>query len=753
MLQKISLTLAITLMSMFPLQFSSACAGGGEFEPDYIFFRPEAQTMDHSLNPFNYSWHKLYSNEWAENKTQRDWNMEDWEEYKAGYRDQMEKIIYDIPLEDLEKAKAWVEKRSSYVPAPFRNTPEGQFLKKTKDTALLDYVIYARRCLPFVGYFDPWEGAKRDQGSMEYLILEGKKALKLTGDPFLKLRYAFQIIRLAHYAGNYQLAINLYDGNIPALSGTNSIVKDWARSHKAGALRSIGKEGEAAYQFAQIFATCPSRRVQAYLSFRIKSESEYQDALSLCKNKSEEANIIALRAIDPESQSMEELRKIHDMDPNNPSLDLLITRELNKFEYEIIQSKEFRQEKYVDVYGLPRRRGKTDMEELRQAIRDLLKQNRREQKTTLEFADAYLDYLSGDMDQALTKAEALSKKYKAMTPKDERPYVQAQLLAFIIKVANHSTPNSRKENELYQEYKTIKPRLKKLGGDMENAVFRYFREGMEKVYLSAGKDALAYLNRLYKWNNPEENMVDKLLTFVYKGGHTEYEKHLIGLNARLKSYKAELLFYKGDFLIARGEVNEAIKMYEKAYTEYGGENSSDTYFYKKYNTDPFYGVMWDCLNCWGPYVIENEMEQYTKLTFARALQKKLEEARAKPKEAGRIYLEIGNAYYNTSYYGHSWDFLGYSRSGSGYCDCNMDVGQAMKYYNQAIKLSDDPEVTAQAHYMAAKIEYVGYVDDRRGNHEEHWSNFKALATQYSETDFYKKALRECGYFRYYTDTH
>ena len=123
---------------------------------------------------------------------------------------------------------------------------------------------------------------------------------------------------------------------------------------------------------------------------------------------------------------------------------------------------------------------------------------------------------------------------------------------------------------------------------------------------------------------------------------------------------------------------------------------------------------------------------------------------------------LATGLYNISYYGNSselyWgDPLHYGH-GDRSAEANRNLDLAQKYYVQAMNLSKDAEFKARACFMAAKTEH-----HQKDNADyPHWQYerkvdfvsgryFKILKTEYSKTQYYQEALRECGYFSTYVN--
>ena len=133
-------------------------------------------------------------------------------------------------------------------------------------------------------------------------------------------RYAYQLIRLAHYANDYQGVLDLFEFLEPKIDDQESIINYWILGHKAGALNALGQNVKAAYLYSVIFQNTPSKRETAYRSFNIKTDEEWKACLLLCENNMERATLYAIRANADQSKAAEEMEQIYELDPENLSL-------------------------------------------------------------------------------------------------------------------------------------------------------------------------------------------------------------------------------------------------------------------------------------------------------------------------------------------------------------------------------------------------------------------------------------------------
>ncbi|MBA4850734.1 hypothetical protein [Emticicia sp. BO119] len=150
-------------------------------------------------------------------------------------------------------------------------------------------------------------------------------------DNFIKERLAYQAVKVADMAGNPQKSIELYKKLVEPLS-QKTFISDWARSRVAGAYTHAGDSTQAYYHFSQVFVTSPTRRKAAHLSLRAYLPKLQEEALKLCKSDAEKANVYAATAVLPFQDALPMMEQMRELDINNPMLEFVMAREINKNE-------------------------------------------------------------------------------------------------------------------------------------------------------------------------------------------------------------------------------------------------------------------------------------------------------------------------------------------------------------------------------------------------------------------------------------
>ena len=186
---------------------------------------------------------------------------------------------------------------------------------------------------------DGWSPAQRHVPDMLELIREGKERFYDTQSAFVKLRYVYQIVRLAHYAGEYQMTVDLYDELMPKVDRKKrSEIFYWALGHLAGAMQKLGKYPEAAYRYSIIFRHCPSKRTQAFRSFKIRNDKDWEQTLKLCHSNEERSTLYIMRAGGSHTWAAADMEAIYEMDPSNPQLELLLVSDVQELEKVLLRT-------------------------------------------------------------------------------------------------------------------------------------------------------------------------------------------------------------------------------------------------------------------------------------------------------------------------------------------------------------------------------------------------------------------------------
>jgi hypothetical protein len=155
----------------------------------------------------------------------------------------------------------------------------------------------------------------------------------------------------------------------------------------------------------------------------------------------------------------------------------------------------------------------------------------------------------------------------------------------------------------------------------------------------------------------------------------------------------------------------------------------------------------------------------------------LQQIEAEIKQGKNVYrnaILTANAYYNITYFGNARLFFESDITVSdtyGYLDADSvataykSMALAEKYYHLTLRSATIEDEKARCTFMLAKCAlndvynlpdynkvkpamFLNITADNAAS-KRYYSYFKSLKQQYSETSYYREALKECGYFNDY----
>lgn len=712
----------------------NACAWDPAWDAGfYRFLEPEMSGLD-EYRPFYFDWDLLYDDSRANPVSRRGANLQEWDNYFMGEfnGEALSEVIYTYKPEEIELALAG--KKVSPVCA---GNPLMAAMVDGGFKEFGNYLVLAKACETYNYSNNYWEELEPLPSSDDPLVKQLKEGYQSSTQASLKWRYAFQIVRLLHYGGFWSEAVNEYKTLTgPLAKKDNPLMYYWTLSQYAGVLHGLEERAKSAYYFSIIFDQCPSLMTPAWYSFDIKSDSEWNQVEEMCQSNDEIANLYFMRAIVPEAVTAEEIKAIQKFAPGSKKLDLLLLREINKLE-ELVLGYPYGGGAWWNEEAGKSPSSKTleRIKSLKSLVNETRKKGQMANQNLWDVSGAYLQYLGGDASGA---REALSN-----LPQKGIDGARVRLLDLSIKIGSLNSINAKVENDVLKDFYNLKDLLPEEQVE-ELALFR--DEKFSKLYKAQGqpgKAILAVNNATEIIYDPQLETINALMAFRKKAGKTLYEKELLGRLDNAYSQN-DLLEMKATKLFSKNMLDEAIKIYEALPGKYKEDNRFFTI-----GPDPFASNMRDIINC-EPGCIDNK---YTKLSLAKTLLGLQKKAIEEPAKSGQYYHLLGNAYFNLSYYGACWKGLSYYRGyywrGGSDGDENkvdLQLAMAMRFYEKSMKTSRNPEIAALSCMMAAKCEVVenfSVIPDGFGYYDQMMSN-------YSGTDVYDKAMRECKYFSFYT---
>ncbi len=677
-------------------------------------------------------------------------NLEEWHERFCEIPDLRDigSLIYQTTENELNQLSKYISEPSNALSYRMQDNSFARYLKRHGCTETVHYLLYAKTIEPFVTRRDPWEQPQTEYRQMDGWLEEGLRHFRRTKSHYIRLRYAYQIIRLAHYSQQHERVLELYDELLPKIDNDPSIIEDWIEGHRAGAMMALGERVKASYLFSRLFARCPSKQRSAYHSFDIRTDEEWQRCLSLCKTPSEEATLYAIRANFPNSRLLVELKNIYEHDPASPYLQLLLVRELRRLERDLLGlsfNDQRRQNKFY--YGVPSPDAGPRVIRLQRFVTQVLKEGVIEDKALWRMAQGYLSLLAGNYYDARLS-------FKAARSMNLPELLDQQLDAFelALYISSLQEINAEIENDIY--------RLQLSNDTYERKEdFKDFtRDKLTKLYQQSGQKGKAFLMQYpleYLSPNIQPALLEDLLRVARQASPSKLEAQLIAdgdstILQRLLNMQST--YFMGDYKFEAAI--ESLKRMDRADWDNLG----------LYN--PFVEWIDDCVHC----PLPSNVPLYNKGELLEALLDKEYRAKAGTGNVGVLNYQIGLALYNMSYFGQAWKAADFYRSGASLRTAylrdgdyvtphpvfpygnreNFDCSRAQLYFERARLATDSLELGAKATYMAAKCERNDYYVNRwRPDAKQTFENFEILVQNYSDTEFYQRILEECLYFKAY----
>lgn len=673
-----------------------------------------------------------------------------------------------------------------------------------KETQFVDCIVFALKVEKLMENYqpDPWEEEpmKINQADFTPLINQANAQILASQDPFLKERYAFQLMKLYRYSKQYSACTATFKKHF---EGKQSMISSWAMEHYAGVLSETKKTAEANYYFAKVYVNCPSKRSSAYLSMKLSSASDFARTLNYCVNDEERMALYYIHAMQTKSLAMVDLSEITKTLGNHEYARVVMSHEINKLE-KILLPKAKTEEEFE--YQSDRMK---ELQLLKGQVPAYLKEliTLSQNMAVQDDADAFWQLSLAYLYYLDHEHEACSATLKVIQPVSDETQKQHDIIFIINYLDVHPTLNEEDETILGDKLYSLNennPNYPFLGNDnwpMErytNANFRVdeynttnefiFRKIAERYKVSntfvstifsgnvfsdlCQKSALAIdveqshsqfqvtladIDRILAdlKRTPESKLTLFAASYYFQTPSSTYSEEVRKLpTLPFRICEQKLLELKATILLRNpASIDQALQIFAalpvdiaQQYVVYGSPftYTSKTPNFSRHNE------------------IQGRLPKMTRLEFAQNVKR----LSTQPMTSENAF-QLGVAYYNASYYGLQWKLLAYYRPYTS-PDGNVDMSVAENYLKTALSLGGlTRERQAQAYFMLARCEqnvytlsngdipenymYENYFDDyfNEMKGSRNMRNFQILASNYAGTASYQEIIRECHYFDYY----
>ncbi|MNU30873.1 hypothetical protein D3C71_193840 [compost metagenome] len=783
-------------------QIIHACADFDSYDTYPSFFGNKA-TQTPAYTPFFYVSDDLYYNDYNDehnpgpeqvNKTLM---LQEWQEYtrKESSVKDIETILYHTGIDAIQAL-------DRKVPDSISANTFAQWLSKAKNKPALQYLNYAKACeINATAIIADWDTTRaKPVASNMMLMEEGIGLRKKTKDDFLKMKYNFQILRMAFYDQQYDKVLSLYE-ELLGSSTDNSVAYARCIGFKAGAYYKKKEKAKAGYYYSKMFAGSDAYKSEAMISYewsrttydpdKGETTEDFTDAIyKLCQNDKERAVVTVMNALRNVGDALPDIEKAYQLDPAVAGLDVLLNREINKVEENYFSSIVYSQNKlpntsywYYDIRNYNYNYGEQSQAQKDSVTRTytsyLSSLNRFAEKMAAErkngtpafwhLSSAYIAYMM--QDKAKMNAAMAAAKASGMQPREQGLYNVIEILA-VLKNAQSLTPAVEAQ---------LLPKLQALNtlAIKDHDADKTFRNIMQ--HLVAGqylqqKDtikavyAMAHANSYDSARNTfytDESFKD-IQGSVLDAMSIPQLNNVQAFAANTQKSGFDQWLVKGTYYTPENlkelEGTKYIREYKfkEAATIFAQINPS-----KKFPS-PFTPQINDIVEA-----DETEINKgYNKLSFSKRMAELQEIIAKNPNDAGALY-GYAVALYNISYYGKASNMVDYTRNYTSETAYYITDGwkqlsrpfqeyygvyTAEQYFNKAAAVATDPEVKAKAIWGAAKCwqKRCPVTPENRYDYDNGYflnalknPHFQKLQSGYNQTRYMQTVYNTCDYYGSY----
>lgn len=790
--------IALLLTGIF-MNKIKACSWSSEDATYYNLFDQQL-ISDKSLLPFFLTYDMTFYTDdlygtYDSKKDETDYNIEEWRKYfdnQVSISD-LTYLVYSSSSSDLQKIITAKSLKG------INDTLKQKIYLTDKGIEAINYLLFAKKCEQFAVFAEDEEGAawsymgvRRKMTKPEFMSTakDGNILYAATKNTDVKLRIAYQLVRLSHYGGFNDDAIRYFNTYVEPLK-QKTLLYYYALEQKGGALFNQKKFAEAGCAFAEVFHNTTDRKVPCYASFRISNQMSFDKAILLCKTPNEKAALYVLRGFNKFSNGLSEMKNIYSVAPNSAYLELMACRALLQMEHTAFQIPNQYNDK--STFPLMNASGKVYLQKAILFTETLLKENKVKRTDFWQSYLAHLYLLNGDY----VKSQAMAQK---IISSDTGIIAQKDRTEFCAYIGSLKTIDATAEAKIYQHF------LKNKDDKQKGFVYEILGHNYI-LQKNLAKAFLCHNNFSGLYGTLNIAIINDLIDFVGSKNKSTFEEKLIADKITSKEPLAELHDLKGTHYFKNDDLENALIWYKKvsknlSFLKLHDYDYDKNIYVEKDGTFNGYsniyaGIFSSKVQTYFDNAEENAFNDnsYKSFDFIPARMNKQELVEAlielkktavgKDEQAAKANFLLGNFYYNTTHWGYYRNFFYYEpgnyylsyiygynttantikktynyNEGTGLITSN-NPQKAYDYFIKAESISSNNELKAKSVFQASKCEldlffannndnYFGY----DGNYKLLYSTstrpmFKRLKDNYSQTAYYKEIQSNCNYFKYY----
>jgi hypothetical protein len=763
-------------------RFASAC--GFYVAPgEYRFWLLQSDlTNQRDLTPFFFASTYLYrGNMNAAEETFAVRNIEEWFEALDGKvsRNQIDSLLNFTSPEKFFSEQSEVSTENSMMRLLFQKEYEEFY----------QYLILSKKVEGIADNPDPWGEKVFSSEARKKVISEGLKLHARSKSAFVRLRTAYQLIRLYHFEGRLDRIKSTYAKWLePAKT------KSWIKSAALYQMALTASGYESNYLLSKVFDRGDYRRTTSLVNFK---SQWFDSTLKLAGNVHERNVLIAMKAFNCPGRSLELIKKIYATEPHYKELPFLLLREVNKVEDWLLTTK-LSSFGYPAVYGegfwtnyeyydnakLNYENDTRYAQHLYQFLKEYCVSSALNSKPLAHIAAAHLALVTGRPEISqwhLHKAESFRK-----LPRKLR--TQIRINKFLLGLEKGFT-----RIEEHQLMSIINATEAELGiydpGIMKNQLILYTgRKLINRGDKAKGLLLLSKTNRALG-DLPISNYKEFYQEVEEHADEHTYDAMVAILKQRKKSVFGQFIsaptirqpydhygYYHPDSTSPRISIQKLLDCKASWYIR--SHRLQDAYAVLKILPDSFYErqpytdyMIGDpfYLNVYRPHRISIEDKRsLNKKEVVEELIRLEAQAKKEVKNAALNYYKLGNAWYNMTYHGKYWLMVkqwwsinepaDYSagpeqaRFNADYYECK----KAREYYEKALQYSRDKKLSALCFFMVRQCEMrrqeykVSLAKNTNLDTPAFKPDYSSAKGKGIDINYYRRIVEECELYQSFT---
>lgn len=695
-----------------------------------------------------------------------DRNVEEWsiQINGAASKKDISGILYDTPPAVMMQKLDDLRKNNSFL----------AHLSRPGNEALYRYLVLCKKAEALTTHPDAWEERPAADPLIGEIIKSADSLYSNCKSEFVRLRSAYQLVRMYRYSQQHREAIKIYDSLVAPIK-TNSWIKSAALYEKAGLMNGAERD----YLFSKVFDMGYRR---GYCAFYFRADS-LQKILPYARNNHERVVLNALKTLNYRGRSMQQIMRIYSMEPGYDQLPFLLIREINKIEDWLVTSR-------VTTYGSALKEAYNYSDDYNYAqdkkyagefytmISKMIRGKKVDNPALLELLASHLMLVLKDYESSMQHLAA-AKKYPGLAAEMQLQIKVNELLLYTLTQKRFDT---KAENMLVElgnlpdaQFPAHFPGLLK-----DQLTLFIGKTLMQRGELVKGIMILGRTRRAYGDLQPVSSyehvfidlgelaspaQYDSILAILDKKNKTPFETYISQPPAHHSVYgegypwgdtdfergwdRHRILDLKASWYIRNDSLQKALKIMEQIPDSFYRQMAFDYYI----NSDPF---TVDVANGHKNEKYEQSCSKREVLQEMIRLQKIASEDTSK---AALCYIQLGNAHFNMTWHGKNWllvkqwwsryNFNAEDVKRNSFNDNYYGCARARDYYLKALKLSKDKKMASLSCFLAGKCQqnYRDYLSlTRYIENDEKYPNpyISLLKKKGFDTDYLNDMIKECA---------